>query len=137
MKYLLDTNTCIRHLNRRSQAIIRRLNELSTAEIVVCSVVKAELYYGAAKSNNPAKTLATQQEFLNRFLSLQFDDKAAEIYGRERARLDKLGTPIGPNDLLIASIALANNLILVTHNTPEFGRVINLTVEDWEVEESR
>ena len=135
MKYLLDSNTCIRHLNRRSQPIIRRLSELSAADIAVCSVVKAELYYGAAKSNNPVQTLATQQEFLRQFVSLPFDDTAAEIYGRERARLEQLGTPIGPNDLLIASIALANGLVLVTHNTPEFKRVSNLQMEDWEMGE--
>ncbi len=134
MKYLLDTNTCIRHLNRRSIPIIRKLSSLSSDDIAVCSVVKAELFYGAAKSDTPEKTLATQQRFLNRFASPPFDDAAAEIYGVERARLAKLGTPIGPNDLLIAAIALANDLILVTHNTAEFGRVDGLKLEDWELE---
>jgi tRNA(fMet)-specific endonuclease VapC len=108
------------------------LGELSPDDIAVCSIVKAELFAGAAKSNTPEKILAKQQVFLNNFISLPFDDQAAAIYGPMRARLEKSGTPIGPLDMLIAAIALANNLILVTHNTAEFGRIQNLKIEDWE-----
>jgi len=49
--------------------------------------------------------------------------------------LERLGTPIGPNDLMIAAIAVANDVVLVTHNTREFGRVEGLRCEDWEIEE--
>ncbi|WP_419756919.1 type II toxin-antitoxin system VapC family toxin [Anabaena sp. FACHB-595] len=101
-------------------------------DIAVCSVVKAELFYGAMKSNNPERTLARQQQFLNLFVSLPFDDVTALTYGRIRAALAISGTPIGPNDLQIAAIALVNNLILVTHNTSEFNRVNGLQIEDWE-----
>ncbi|MCB0293257.1 MAG: PIN domain-containing protein, partial [Calditrichaeota bacterium] len=66
------------------------------------------------------------------FISLPFDDSAAEKYGEIRATLEKAGTPIGPNDLFIAAIAAANKTILVTHNTREFRRVVELTLEDWE-----
>lgn len=66
-------------------------------------------------------------------VSLPFDDRAADEYGRIRAYLARLGTPIGPNDLLIAAIALANNATLVTHNTTEFNRVPGLTIVDWEM----
>jgi predicted nucleic acid-binding protein len=62
-----------------------------------------------------------------------FDDTAAEFYAQIRAYLANSGTLIGPNDLQIAAIALANNLILVTHNSAEFGRVQNLRMEDWEL----
>jgi tRNA(fMet)-specific endonuclease VapC len=65
------------------------------------------------------------------FESLPFDDAAAAVYGRIRADLTVQGTPIGPNDLIIPAIALANNLILVTHNTREFARVAGLVLEDW------
>ena len=65
---------------------------------------------------------------------MPFDDQSAIIYGQIRAGLAAYGTPIGPNDLLISSIALANNLILVTHNTREFSRVEGLRLEDWEIE---
>lgn len=133
MKYLLDTNTCIQHLNQRSASIIRRLADLSASDIAVCSVVKTELFFGAAKSQTREQTLAKQIRFLDQFVSLPFDDRAAEIAGPIRAQLQKRGTPIGPLDLLIASIALANDLILVTHNTVEFSRVDGLRIEDWEV----
>lgn len=101
----------------------------------VCSVVKAELFYGAMKSSNPERALAQQLEFLNRFVSLPFNDTSAMIYGRIRAQLTASGTPIGSNDLLIAAIALANDLTLVTHNTREFNRVEGLRIEDWEAGE--
>jgi len=106
--YLLDTNVCIRYLNGRSEAIMRRLRQESPADIAVCSVVKAELFYGAQRSHNPKRSLDKQQLFLGPFHSFPFDDAAAEQYGRIRAELAAKGTPIGPNDLLIAAITLAN-----------------------------
>ena len=69
---------------------------------------------------------------LRRVCLLSFDDRAAEAYGTIRGDLEKQGTPIGPNDLLIAAIALANSAILITHNSREFGRVAALKMEDWE-----
>jgi len=132
--YLLDTNTCIGYLNGRSIGVLRRLQALPSQDVAVCSVVKAELFYGSMRSNNPDRSLAQQQDFLNRFISLPFDDQSALIYGQIRAKLAASGTPIGPNDLLISSIALANNLIVVTHNTREFSRVEGLRLEDWEIE---
>jgi tRNA(fMet)-specific endonuclease VapC len=131
--YLLDTNACIVYLNRPMSGVRSRLETLSPEDVAVCSIVKAELFYGAMRSNNPERTLALQQEFLNRFISLPFDDRAAIISSRIRAQLAALGTPIGPYDLQIAAIALANNLIIVTHNTREFSRVDGLRLEDWEL----
>lgn len=136
MKILLDTNTCIRHLNQRSEAITRRLHSTPDSDIAVCSVVKAELYFGAMKSQDPPATLLKQQAFVERFVSLPFDDAAALVYGRLRAELERAGTPISANDLLIASIALANRLTLITHNTREFGRIPDLHIADWEADET-
>lgn len=133
MKYMLDTNTCIRYLNRRSENVIRRMDAESPDDIVVCSVTRAELIFGAVKSGSPDKTRMEQREFLEPLMSLPFDDDAAEQYGSIRAKLESKGTPIGPNDLLIASIALAHNLILVTHNIREFSRIDELKIEDWEI----
>ena len=132
MIYLLDTNTCIVYLNGRNLSLRRRLESQPPYDIAVCSIVKGELFYGARKTANPARTLAQQQEFVNRFVSLPFDDTAANLFGIIRAQLETRGTPIGPYDLQIAAIALANNLILVTHNTREFSRVEGLEIEDWE-----
>ena len=132
MKYLLDTNACIQYLTLRSGALIARLQATSPREIALCSVVKSELTYGAHKSARKQKNLETLTKFFEPLASLPFDDNAAVIAGEVRAALERLGTPVGPNDLLIASIALANGLVLVTHNTAEFGFVPGLTTEDWE-----
>lgn len=135
MRYLLDTNVCARYLNGRSLAIRERLQSTSVEEIAVCSVVKAELFYGAMKSNNPQITLSRQQQFLRFFVSLPFDDVTALTYGRIRAELAANGVQIGPNDFQIAAIALTHNLILITHNTREFSRVNGLMIQDWEQEQ--
>lgn len=76
--------------------------------------------------------MTTFQTFFDGLSSLPFDDAAAAHYGEIRAALERVGTPIGPIDLLIASIARANSLILMTHNTREFGRVAGLDLDDWE-----
>jgi tRNA(fMet)-specific endonuclease VapC len=94
--------------------------------------VKSELYYGAYKSTRRDRNLANLNRFFSQFISLPFDDNAASIAGQVRAQLDVAGTPIGSNDLLIAAIALSNDLTLVTHNTREFARINGLKYEDWE-----
>jgi tRNA(fMet)-specific endonuclease VapC len=136
MIYLIDTNTCIIHLNRRVPSLCRLLEAQLPSDIAVCSVVKAEMFYGAMKSNNPERSLAKQERFLSQFVSLPFDDRAARMFGEIRANLAAKGTSIGAYDLQIAAIALVNNLILVTHNVREFSRVDGLRFEDWEVKGS-
>jgi tRNA(fMet)-specific endonuclease VapC len=133
MKYSLDTNTCIRYLNGRSAAVRRKLPTVPAHDIVVCSVVRGELAYGAAKSQTPAESAAKQQRFLKPYATLPYDDAAAAMFGRIRAALESAGTPIGPYDMQIAAIALVHGLIVVTHNINEFGRVAGLQIEDWEV----
>lgn len=131
--YLLDTNVCIMYLKGRSLSINNHIDNLEAEKIAVCSVVKAELFYGSMRSNNPQKSVSVQKRFVEQFISLPCDARCAEIYGKIRADLAKAGTPIGSNDIQIASIALANNLILVTHNVNELSRVEGLQIEDWEV----
>jgi tRNA(fMet)-specific endonuclease VapC len=131
MTYLLDTNACIGILRDQRSNISRRLMQESPGTVALCSVVKAELYYGAYKSQQTVQTLAKLTRFIRIFHSYAFDNVAAERQGYVRANLGARGTPIGPNDLMIAAIALANNLILVTHNTRECARVAGLTLEDW------
>ena len=134
MTYLLDTNVCIRYLNGRSPAIKLRMQQLPRSAMCLCSVVRAELKYGAEKSQARDHTLAELDRFLGTFESLPFGDSAADYYGKIRASLDRNGTPIGPNDLLIASIAVANGVVLVTNNHGEFARVAELRWENWEAE---
>lgn len=132
MKYLLDTNPCIRYLTGRDDALRHRIDAAGDLDIVLCSVVLAELAYGAAKSLSPQRTLELQRVFVSRFRSLPFDDVAASVYGPIRAELERAGAMIGANDLLIAAIAMANGLIVVTHNVDEFRRIPGLAIEDWE-----
>lgn len=132
--YLLDTNVCIMYLKGRVPKIKNRIDNLEAEKIAVCSVVKAELFYGSMRSNNAQKNLNLQKSFVSQFVSLPFDDSCAEIYGKIRADLAKAGTPISSNDIQIASIAIVNDLILVTHNVREFSRIEGLKIEDWEAE---
>jgi tRNA(fMet)-specific endonuclease VapC len=131
--HLLDTNSCVDHLRRGPASnITTKLAAAVPGSVVLCSVVVAELLYGAHRSARKAQTLSEVQGFCSNFRSLAFDDLAASEYGWIRAHLAGLGTAIGPNDLLIASIALATGLTLVTHNTSEFSRVPGLKLEDWQ-----
>ena len=95
-------------------------------------VTKAELYYGARKSRRLEQKLQVLQRFFEPFQSLAFDDRAAEEYGVIKADLERAGTPIGPNDLLIAALARSRDLTLVSLNRWEFGRVAGLRLTDFE-----
>jgi tRNA(fMet)-specific endonuclease VapC len=131
MIYLPDTNAWIAYVNPGTSAVKARFRAHRPADIAFCAVVKAELLYGAYRSSRRADNLRLLAILFQQFESLPFDDAAADHYGRVRADLAAQGTPIGPNDLMIAAIALANHLILVTHNTREFARVVGLPLEDW------
>lgn len=135
MTYLLDTNVCIRLLNNTSPAVISRLATKQPGDIYISSVTQMELYYGAYRSVQQSRNLALLQRFFSQFtMILLLDSDSARIAGQIRADLATRGTPIGPYDLQIAAIAIANNLILVTHNTSEFSRVQGLQIEDWELD---
>ncbi|MHB8255271.1 MAG: type II toxin-antitoxin system VapC family toxin [Acidiferrobacter sp.] len=132
MGYLLDTNVCIEILRGRNSALKTHLATKSLNELVLCSVVWAELQCGARLAQNPPQELARLQDAFGHWPRLPFDDSAAEAYGEIRAHLQRAGRLIGGNDLLIAAIAQTNGLTLVTHNTGEFTRVPTLPVEDWQ-----
>lgn len=132
MTYLLDTNTCITFLRGRNLSVADKLYSIKREDIALCSIVKAELYFGAHRSQNPEKSLSLLCGFFSSFKSLSMDDEVASQYGKIRSELTQRRITIGPHDLLIASIAIANNLTLVTHNTREFSRIQNLEIEDWE-----
>jgi tRNA(fMet)-specific endonuclease VapC len=130
--YLLDTNACIRILNGSSPPLIDHLRGVSRSLVRLSSVVKAELLYGARKSTRIAENLRLLERFFDTIASLPFDDRCAEEYGLLREELDRAGTPIGPNDLLIAATARVHRAVLVTHNVREFSHVAELRLEDWE-----
>lgn len=132
MIYIPDTNACIRYLNKPDSSVAKKFASAAPGDIALCDIVKMVLYYGAYRSVRQQDNLALLKQFFLPFLSLPFDDVAADICGRVRAALAAAGTPIGPYDLQIAAIALANNLTLVTHNTREGSRVPGLLLDDWE-----
>lgn len=129
--YLLDSNACIHILNNSSPPLVARLRAHDRGAIHLCSVVKAELVYGAYHSTRIADNLRLLQRFFDTFESLAFSDDCVDPYGRIRSDLARSGTPIGPNDTLIAAIAVAHKMTLVTNNTREFSRVVGLQIEDW------
>jgi tRNA(fMet)-specific endonuclease VapC len=131
MTHLLDTNVCIVHLRGKGGGkVAAKLATMNPPDVAVCSIVVAELLYGALRSQDVAKNFANVRAFVQGFTSLPFDDAAAERHAEIRAAL--AGKPIGPHDFLIAAIALANNLTLVTNNIAEFARVPGLQLEDWQ-----
>ncbi len=134
MKYLLDSNAWIGWLRQNRPKLVARIQQENPSDLVLCSVVLGELIYGAERSGltHKVKNLTQIQKIRVQFASIPFDDQAAEHYGKVRAHLANLGTPIGPNDLLIAAITLANGLTLVTNNTAEFSRVPGLILDDWQ-----
>ena len=128
---LLDTNICVPLINRADAALSKRLLSADPGDITLCSVVRAELEFGARSSHRIAENLDRVGRFCSAFESVPFDDDAAESYGEIRAHLRREGRLIGANDLLIAAIALANELTLVTRNVAEFARVPRLLTERW------
>ena len=127
---LLDTNICIA-LAKGDPKAISALRKFSPSQIATCAIVRAELIYGARKSQRVEANLLTAELLLAPYTSLPFDDRAATHYGAIRAELERAGTPIGTNDVFIAAIALANDCILVTRNTREFLRIPALRLESW------
>jgi tRNA(fMet)-specific endonuclease VapC len=116
MRYLLDTNACIHHLKFPNSPVTHRLRT-DLPHTAVCSIVKAELFFGAMQSNDPTATLRQQQTFLSQFVSLPFDDQSTLFYATIRAKHTRSGQLIGAYDLQIAAIALAHDLILISNNT--------------------
>jgi tRNA(fMet)-specific endonuclease VapC len=130
--YLLDTDVCIHLLNRADAGIMQQFRARTPAEIALCSIVKAELLYGAYKSTRVDANLQRLRLFFSPLVSLPFDDRCAETYAMIRMDLSAQGKLIGPNDLMIAAIARTHEATLVTRNAGEFGRVAGLNLEDWQ-----
>ncbi len=128
---LLDTNTCIYFLNRASEKVVQQFKELSPSQIKLPSITVAELYYGAEKSKFKAKNREKVKRFVSTFEIISFDEKVCTAYAKIRHSLERLGTPVGPMDLLISSIGLAYNFTVVTNNIKEFKRVKGLKLQNW------
>lgn len=131
MKYMLDTNICIYAIKNKPESVIRKVLAQNPEDLCISVVTYAELMHGVEKSQAVEKNRIAMSLFLSAITVLDFNSRAAEVYGEIRAELEKKGTPIGPMDLLIAGHAKSQNLVLVTNNTREFARVTGLQIEDW------
>lgn len=134
MSFLIDTNIVIFILKRgnpRGAKAAERFEEAGKNEISVSAIVAAELYHGAEKYGRPDNRKSLVTRFLAPHRSIPFDSQCVPHYARIRHHLEKQGTVIGGNDLMIAATALAHDLTLITHNCREFERVPDLKWEDW------
>lgn len=134
MTYLLDTDILSNLLKRSpSIALIAKLAMVPARQQYTSSITLGELVYGATRAGAWSAMLLAQieQRLLPELPILPFDDLAARRYGLLRADLERQGMPLAEADLRIAAIALTHSLTLVTGNVRHFGRVPELTVENW------
>lgn len=130
LRYLLDTNIVIYVLKRRPVEMLGTFNA-NAGRMAISSITLAELLHGAEKSNRVSDNLTAIEDFCSRLEVLPYGAKAAQHYGAIRAVLEKLGQPIGINDLHIAGHARSEGLVLVTNNVSEFARVPALEIDNW------
>jgi tRNA(fMet)-specific endonuclease VapC len=131
MKWMLDTDSCIALIKGKPPSVLKKLRGKSVGQVGISSITLGELAFGAAKSGRRDESRAALAEFLLALEIASFDGDAASSYGQLRASLEKRRTPIGPLDTLIGAHAAALDVVLVTHNTREFGRIDTLRLEDW------
>jgi tRNA(fMet)-specific endonuclease VapC len=131
VKVLLDTDICIYAINRRAPGPLERLRGYSLGDVGISAVTYAELRFGVENSARAEENLERLERFLLPLEIVSFDAEAGRWYGRVRTQLQRAGSPIGANDLLIAAHALSLGVILVTGNVREFERVEGLHIERW------
>ena len=131
MIYLIDTNI-ISYWMRGDEQLISKIKGHKPSELSISTITLAEIYYGIEKSPVKKKERRNKIERISSQLEIHpFDELAARKYSIIRAKLEKYGLVISERDLLIASIGMANKLVVVTHNINEFSRIEKLEVEDW------
>nr|WP_286079332.1 type II toxin-antitoxin system VapC family toxin [Bacteroides intestinalis] len=131
MMYMLDTNICIYAIKNKPEQVLSRLQENLYNGICISAITLAELEHGVEKNNYPDKNRMALLRFLSIMTVLPFSETTASEYGKVCAFLQKRGTPIGTMDMLIATHAKSNKMILVTNNVREFERIPDLRIENW------
>lgn len=131
MTFALDTNTCVDLLRNKSDKMAEKLRSRKPSDFVIPTLVYAELLFGAAISRKPDENRSKIEKLIEPFAFIAFDRRAAKFYADIRKSLQKSGTLIGPNDLVIAATVIAHGATLVTNNTKEFIRVPGLQTENW------
>ncbi len=131
--YLFDTDTITNILKKRpSQKLVWKLEKLDKSCQFISTITIAEIIYGAYKSSDPVYHIENLEKILLPIVNIVgFDEKAAYICGRLRAELEKKGQPLSFADLQIASVAIANNLTLITGNTKHLERISELEIDNW------
>ena len=130
-KYLLDTNICIYILKKKPQSVLDNFQKYDIGEISLSTITIAELQYGVQKSSKMQENQIALNEFIKPFSIIDFDFNSAIVYAEIRAELEKNGKIIGTMDLLISSIAISNNLTLISNNIKEFERIDLLKLNNW------
>ncbi|WP_047865497.1 type II toxin-antitoxin system tRNA(fMet)-specific endonuclease VapC [Rubrobacter aplysinae] len=133
LSHLLDTNMCIYLIRQRPAGALHRFDEFEVGEIGVSVITVSELRYGAEKSSRPEQNTQALERFLLPIEIMDFSAEVTKEYGLIRSALERMGTPIGPLDTLIAAHARSLDATLVTNNTREFERVSGLRLEDWTI----
>jgi tRNA(fMet)-specific endonuclease VapC len=135
MRCLLDTNVWVEIIRgtEREKMHAVLLAKMQAHEICCCSIVKAELFAGARISRRPQENLDQLAGYLDQLVSFPFDDLAAASYAENLAIVRKVGRSIGACDLMVAAIALVNDLIVVTHDFDHFRHIPKLQLEDWQI----
>ncbi|MCL2391027.1 MAG: type II toxin-antitoxin system VapC family toxin [Oscillospiraceae bacterium] len=130
MRYLLDTNICIYFLNRNSK-IVDKLESVSGDDLAISCFNLAELLFGAYNSEHVDKNLERVRYLESVIEVISFDKKAIDNFAIIKADLKEQGKLIDDFDMLIAAVALSNEMVLVTNNEKHFERITNLKIENW------
>ena len=128
---MLDTNIYIYIIKEKPKKVINKFHTLDIGDICISSITLAELEYGVEKSSYIERNRLALAGFLSSIEILPFSEKAAAEYGKIRTNLERKGNIIGAYDLMIGAHALSENITLVTNNTREFERILNLSLENW------
>jgi predicted nucleic acid-binding protein len=134
MRYLLDTNIVSYFVKGVSASLVQRMQTgVDAQDIAISAITRAELRYGVELMDKFDKRRRRIDLVLKELPTLPWSIEAADEFGRIRAYLKRNGRPVGEFDTQIAAHALAEKLILVTHNTRHFENIPHLKLEDWMV----
>lgn len=133
LRYLLDTNICIYIAKKKPPEVLRHFSALKPGEVGMSVITYGELYAGITKSKFADTSLQKLEKLINIIPVQAMSLQTGQRYGEIRGLLEQSGTPIGNNDLWIASHALDLKIILVSNNLREFERVPDLELENWAI----
>ncbi len=129
--FLVDTDIIIYWLKNKYPSIDRKMRRAGKKSVCISSITVAELYFGAYNSFKKEENLRVTDGLLGKIKIIPFDGKAGKCFGEIKASLKSKGQIISDSDIFIAATAISNAFTLVTNNEAHFGRIENLTIENW------